>query len=116
MNNLKKGRKLHREKSQRRALIKALMTALIDNEKIITTEAKAKELRPAIEKMITKAKVKSLANIRGVRKILSEGSTKKLFNTIAPQYIERPGGYTRITKLERRKSDGAKMAQIEFVK
>ena len=116
MNNLKKGRKLHREKDQRRALMKALMTALIDNEKIITTEAKAKELRPAIEKMVTKAGVKSIANIRRVRRILSLGVTKKLFDDIAPQYVKRPGGYTRITKLERRKSDGAKMAQIEFVK
>jgi large subunit ribosomal protein L17 len=115
MNNLKKGRKLHREKDQRRALMKALMTALIDNKKITTTEAKAKELRPAIEKMVTKAGTKSVANIRGVRKILSEDVTKKLFDDIAPQYIKRPGGYTRITKLERRKSDGARMAQIEFV-
>jgi len=116
MNNLKKGRKLHRERDQRRALLKALITALIDNEKIITTEAKAKELRPAIEKMITKAGVKSVANIRKTRKILSPAATKKLFDDIAPQYLKRPGGYTRITKLERRKSDGAKMAQIEFVK
>ncbi len=116
MNKLKKGRKLHREKDQRRALMKALMTALIDNEKIITTEAKAKELRPAIEKMVTKAGAKSVANIRSARKILSLAATKKLFDDIAPQYVKRPGGYTRITKLERRKSDGAKMAQIEFVK
>ena len=116
MNNLKKGRKFHRETAQRRALMKALITALIDNEKIVTTEAKAKELRPAIEKMVTKAGVKSLANVRGVRRMLSENVTKKLFDDIAPQYVKRTGGYTRITKLERRKSDGAKMAQIEFVK
>jgi len=115
MNNLKKGRKFHRETDQRRALMKALITALIDNKKIVTTEAKAKELRPAIEKIVTKAGVKSIANIRGVRRLLSENVTKKLFDEIAPQYVKRPGGYTRITKLERRKSDGAKMAQIEFV-
>ncbi len=115
MNNLRKGRKLHRVSGQRKALLKALMTALIINEKIITTEAKAKELRPHIEKMVTKARVKSISNIRGVRVILSEDVTKKLFSDISPKYVKRSGGYTRITKLERRKSDGAKMAQIEFV-
>ena len=115
MNNLKKGRKLHRVTKQRKALMKALMTALIDNGKIKTTEAKAKELRPYIEKMVTKGKVKSVVNIREVRKILSESATKKLFDEVSSKYEKRPGGYTRITKLERRKSDGAKLAQIEFV-
>jgi len=115
MNNLRKGRKLHRVAGQRKALSKAMMTALIINGKIKTTEAKAKELRPQIEKMVTRARVKSVFNIREVRKILSEDVTKKLFDEISPKYVKRPGGYTRVTKLERRKSDGAHMAQIEFV-
>ncbi len=115
MKHLKKGRKLHREANQRRALSKSLITALILNEKIKTTEAKAKEIRPKFEKMITRAKIKSVANIREIRKILSEDATKKLFDEISPKYKNRNGGYTRIIKLNRRKSDGAKMAQIELV-
>jgi len=99
VNNLKKGRKFHREKDQRKALFKALMTALIISEKIVTTEAKAKELRPKIEKVVTKAGDKSIANIRRIRRVLSKDVTKKLFDEIGPKYIERPGGYTRITKL-----------------
>lgn len=115
MRKLKKGRKLHREKNQRKALMKALMTALISNGKIKTTEAKAKEIRPKIEKMVTRARVKSVSNIREIKKVFAEDVSKKLFDEVAPKYQKRAGGYTRITKLGVRKSDGSKMAQIEFV-
>lgn len=115
MRKLKKGRKLHREKNQRKALMKALMTALISNGKIKTTEAKAKEIRPKIEKMVTRARVKSVSNIREIKKVFAEDISKKLFDEVAPKYQKRAGGYTRITKLGVRKSDGSKMAQIEFV-
>lgn len=115
MRHLQKGRKFHREASQRKALMKALVTALITNGKIKTTEAKAKELRPTIEKMVTRAKVKNPYNIRLIRKTLAEKIAKKLFDEIATKYQERPGGYTRITKLGQRKSDSSDMAQIEFI-
>jgi len=115
MFNLKKGRKFHRESAQRKALMKALLTGLIANGKIKTTEAKAKELRPRIEKLVTRAKVKSVSNIRLVRRTLSEDVTNKLFDEISPKYAKRSGGYTRITKIAHRRSDGSKMAQIEFI-
>ena len=115
MRKLKRGRKLHRETKQRKALMKALMTALISNGKIKTTEAKAKEIRPKIEKMVTRARVKSVSSIREINKVFAEDISKKLFDEVAPKYQKRAGGYTRITKLGARKSDGSKMAQIEFV-
>ncbi len=115
MKHLKKGRKLNRVAKQRKALLKALAVALIENEKIVTTEAKAKELRPYIEKFITRAKEKSVANIRYINRFLPERSSKKLFDEVAKRYTERNGGYTRIIKLPPRKSDSAKMAKIEFV-
>jgi len=89
---------------------------LIEHERITTTEARAKELAPFIEKLITKAKKGGLSQRRQVARVLSKKSTKKLFNEIAPRYKDRPGGYTRILKLPPRESDGAKMAIIEFVK
>lgn len=115
MKHLQKGRKFHRETGQRKALMKALLTALIMHGKIKTTEAKAKELRPAIEKMVTRAKVKSVHNVRMTRKTLAPAPTKKLFDEIAEKYRERKGGYTRIVKLGQRRSDGSKVAHIEFV-
>ncbi len=115
MRHLNKGRKFHRESAQRTALMKALATALIVNGKIKTTHAKAKELRPAIEKMITRAKAKTPQNIRIIRKTLAEKITRKLFDEIASKYQDRAGGYTRIIRLGQRKSDSSFMAQIEFV-
>lgn len=115
MKHLKKTRTLHRETGQRAALLKALMTALIVNGKIKTTEAKAKEVRPRIEKMVSKAKVKNSTAIRLIRRTFAENVTKKLFDEVAVKYKERNGGYTRIVKIGRRRSDGSKMAQIEFV-
>ncbi len=110
-------RKFGREKNQRNALMKSLALNLIVREKIKTTEPKAKELRPYIEKLVTKAKKNDLATKRVVASRLfgRMRETKKLFETIAPRYEGKNGGYTRIMKLGARKSDGAKMAVIEFV-
>ncbi len=111
----KKGKKFGRVKEQRKALMRSLASALVLHKKIKTTETKAKELRRFIEPLITKARTGDLHKRRQVRKYLSDSLTKRLFNDIAPSYKERPGGYTRIIKLAPRESDGARMAQIEFV-
>lgn len=115
MRHLVKQKKFHRESGQRKALMKALLTALVAHGKIKTTAAKAKALRPEIEKVITRSKVKNIGSIRSLRRVLSEQTTQKLFNEISPRYAERKGGYTRIVKLGQRRSDGSQMAQIEFV-
>jgi len=108
-------RKFGRETNQRRALMKALAVSLIRSEKIKTTEAKAKELRPFIEKLITKAKSGMLAQRRIVAAKVGSSYSKKLFDKIAPKYKDRTGGYTRIIKMPARKSDGSKIAIIEFI-
>ncbi|MDO8436507.1 MAG: 50S ribosomal protein L17 [bacterium] len=116
MQKRRKGRKFGREKDQRKALLKALATALILKEKIKTTEAKAKELSIFIEKQITKAKTGTIHERRLLASLFSKTLAKKLIVNIAPRYKERKGGYTRIMKLGQRQSDGAKMAIIELVK
>lgn len=110
-------RKFGRNKSQRESLLKGLMLALIAHGRIETTEAKAKELRPAIEKIITKANIGTLSSRRLVisRLYNLNAEASKLIDTIAPKYKGRTGGYTRITKLPRRAGDASKMAVIEFV-
>lgn len=110
-------RKFGREKGVRNALMSSLARNLILREKIKTTEPKAKELRPFIEKLVTLAKKKDIATRRLVISRLSgrKHETKKLFDILAPKYVDRKGGYTRVLKLGARKSDGAKMAYIEFV-
>lgn len=115
MKHAKKGRKFGRERDQRRALIKSLVFNLVKDEKIKTTEAKAKELRPVVEKIITRAKTDNLANRRLVSSRIGQTATKKVFNDIAPKYKDRNGGYTRIVKMAPRKSDASRMAIIEFV-
>ena len=92
-----------------------MATSLFLHGKIKTTEAKAKELRSVAEKFITRAKDNNIANRRVLAKELSSATVKKLFGEIAPKYIERQGGYTRIMKLGPRKSDSASMAIIELV-
>jgi len=109
-----KNRKFGREKGQRRDLLRSLALALIEKGKIKTTEAKAKELRPYVEKIITKAKKDDLASRRLVSSKLGQYS-KKLFVEVAPLYKDRKGGYTRIVKLGNRAGDNAPMAVIEFV-
>ncbi len=110
-------RKFGREKNQRIALVNSLALNLIVRGKIKTTEPKAKELRPFIEKLVTSAKKGDAATRRNVIAKLSNRrpEVKKLFEVIAPKYADRKGGYTRVLKLGVRKADGAKMAVIEFV-
>ena len=122
MRKKNKGRKFGREKAQRKALLKSLISALFIKEKIKTTEAKAKEISPIAEKFITSAKNiplfphSSVATRRVLARYFSPKVVKKLVNEIAPRYQERKGGYTRIIRLGPRKSDGAEMAIIELVK
>ncbi len=116
MRKRKRGRKLSRKRDQRQALLKSLASALILNERIRTTEAKGKELRPFVEKFITRTKKRDLASRRLLAKFFSRRVVKKLIDEIGPRYKERKGGYTRIIKLGPRKSDGAKMAIIELIK
>lgn len=109
-------RKFGRERKVRRALLKSLASSLIIKKKIKTTDAKARELRPYIEKMVTRAKRNDVPSRRAmVSEIGTKKAVKILFDDIAPSYKERPGGYTRIVKLPRRMGDGSKMAVIEFV-
>ena len=111
-------RKFGRGKTQRSALLNSLVSNLIVREKIKTTLPKAKEIRPMIEKLVTRAKSGNLATKRLIISKLG-GRTrevKKLFEVLAPKYKDTKGGYTRILKLGVRKADGASMAIIEFVK
>ncbi|MEK7636003.1 MAG: 50S ribosomal protein L17 [Patescibacteria group bacterium] len=116
MRHLKRGRKFHRKKGQRKALLRGLISNLILKEKIETTEAKAKEIKPFVEKLITIAKKQNLAALRSLFSLISKKSAEKLYYLIAPRYKERRGGYLRIIKgTVRRKNDGSRMAMIEFV-
>lgn len=123
-------RKLGRTSSQRKALLRDLTTDLIINERIVTTEARAKEIRSTVEKMITlgkrgdlHARRQAAAFVRNevadVREegesIVVETALQKLFNDLASRYSERQGGYTRILKTEPRRGDAAPMAIIELV-
>lgn len=108
---------LGREKGQRVALVRSLVRSLVMHEGITTTETRAKELRKYIEPMVTKAKVNTLANRRLLISLIGdERAAKKLIEVIGPAHKTRNGGYTRVVKLPIRKSDGAKMAHIQFVK
>lgn len=114
MRHLKSGRKFHRTRNQRRALLKSLATAFFIQKKMKTTEAKAKELRPFVEKCITRAKRPTLANQRLLLQSFSKITVAKIMAE-AKTHIDRPGGYTRITKIGARTSDSARMARIEMV-
>ena len=116
MNKKNKGRKLSLKKGPRTLLLRVLVNNFFLHEKIKTTEAKAKELRSIAEKMITKAKDATLANRRILARELTPDNTKKIIDKIAPSYVDRQGGYTRIMKLGPRNSDSAKMVIIELVK
>ena len=114
MKHAKTGRKFGRKSNQRKALLRSLALSLINHGKIKTTEAKAKELRPYIEKIITGARTNSTHSRRLIRSKLG-ADNKNLFEKVVPMYKDRNGGYTRITKLGTRDSDGSPVAQIEFV-
>jgi large subunit ribosomal protein L17 len=110
------GRKLSRPTAQRWALYRNLVADLIKYGKIVTTEAKAKEIRGLAEKMVTLGKEGSLASRRRALAFFTDKKlVDKIFSEFAPRYMERPGGYTRIVKLGRRVGDGARLAQIEMV-
>ena len=110
------GRKLGRPTAHRWALFRNLVADLVKYEKIVTTEAKAKEIRGLAEKVITLGKEGSLASRRRALAFVTDKKiVDKIFGELAPRYMERPGGYTRIIKLGRRVGDGAHMAQIEMV-
>ncbi len=117
MRHLKKGRKFGRKKGQRKAFLMALANNFIQKEKILTTEARAKELRSFVERLVTHGKRQNLAGLRLLIKKLPKSSAYKVYYDIAPRYSDREGGYTRVLKyMKARKGDGAKMATIEFVK
>ena len=112
----KKGRRFGSGAAHQKAMMGNLVASLIAAEGLITTEAKAKALRPIAEKMITKAKKGGVDHQRQVVAFIRDKDmAHKLFTEIAPRYEERPGGYTRILKLGPRHGDNAPMARIEFV-
>jgi len=115
-------RKLSRKSSQRKALLRDLITDLILNGRIETTVSKAKELKRLADKMVTLGKANTLASRRQAAEMIrfekdAEGNyaIQKLFNEIAPRYAERNGGYTRVLKLGTRRGDATEMAIIEFI-
>ena len=109
-------RKLQRTSSHRQALFRNMAAALIKHEQITTTTAKAKELRPYVEKLVTLAKKGGLSNRRIAHsRIMDEAQERKLFEVIGARYATRNGGYTRIVKAGIRMSDSASIAIIEFV-
>lgn len=109
-------RKLGRDTAHRTAMLRAMVTFLLEKGKIETTVTRAKEVRSLTEKMITLAKENNLHNKRmALSFITKEDVVKKLFDEIAPKYAERNGGYTRISKLGPRRGDAAEMAIIELI-
>lgn len=109
-------RKLGRPTDQRKAMLRAMVTYLLENGRIETTVTRAKEVRPLAEKMITLGKKNTLAAKRqAFAFITKEGVVKKTFDEIAPKYADRNGGYTRIIRIGPRRGDGAEMAIIELV-
>ena len=116
MNHHSKKRKFGREDNERNALVRSLARSLVLHQRITTTTAKAKELRPFVEKLVTKAKAGTLADRRMIiTRIGGEKEATILIDTVAPKYKTRNGGYLRIVKLPARKLDAAPMAVIEFV-
>ncbi len=107
---------MNRTASHRKALLRTLVTEFLDKERIVTTLPKAKELRPAAEKMITLGKRESLhARRQALAVIRRREVVHKLFESLAPRFAQRDGGYTRIIRLGLRKGDGAQMALIELL-
>lgn len=117
MRHRRVGKTLDRKTAPRRALLRNLATSLIVHEHVNTTLAKAKAVRPLVERLITKGKVKSLHARRELLKtVMTEKAVNKVLEELGPRYATRPGGYTRVIKLSPRKGDGAQMAQIQLVK
>ena len=111
-----KNRKLGRTSDQRKAMLRAMVTYLLENGQIKTTVTRAKEVQPVAEKMITLAKANSLSSYRqALAYITKEDVANKLFKEIGPKYADRNGGYTRIVKIGPRRGDAAEMAIIQLV-
>ena len=111
-----KNRKLGRTSDQRRAMLRAMVTYLLENGQIKTTVTRAKEVAPVAEKMITLAKTNTLASYRqALSYITKEDVANKLFHEIGPKYADRNGGYTRVLKMGPRRGDAAEMAIIQLV-
>ena len=116
MNHRKTGRKHSRSGSHRKALLRNMVTSLLEHEQIRTTDAKAKELRGVTDRMITLGKRGTLhARRQALQTIRSKDVASKLFDELADRYRERPGGYTRVIKLGQRPGDAAPMSIIELV-
>jgi len=115
MRHLKGGFKLRRNPAHRKALLRNLAASLIEHNRVHTTLAKAKAVRPIVEKMITIGKSGTLADKRRAMAFLFQRKTVHLlFDEVAPRFMDRKGGYTRIIKTDFRKGDGAEMAFLEF--
>src|SRR6266404_5711602 len=110
------GSKLKRNLGSRKALLRGMVTSVIEQERVVTTVPKAKAVRPLVEKMITLAKRDTLHARRQAASFLeTPAAVKKLFETFGPRFAQRPGGYTRITRLGPRRGDGAEQAMLELV-
>jgi len=117
MKHRRVGKTLDRNSAARRALLRNLATSVILYEHVNTTLAKAKAVKPLVEKLITRGKVKSLMARRELLKTLMvESAVNKVLEELGPRYATRPGGYTRIIKLSTRAGDGAEVAQLQLVK
>jgi len=116
MRHLKKGRSLHRSSSHRKAMLRNLAVSILLHERVLTTEAKAKEVRRLVERIITWGKRGDLhARRLTVRQVRSRTVVKRIFDDLAPRYSNRPGGYTRILKSGFRHGDNAPMVIMELV-
>ena len=115
MNHHKVTRKFGREKKVRDALLKSLALSFVINGKIKTTDSKARELRPFVEKLVTEGRVDTVASRRNLISQIGVIGAGKIIKDISPKYTDRSGGYTRITKLPARLSDGSFMAVIELI-
>lgn len=116
MRHRKVGKTLDRKSGPRKALLRNLATSLVLYEKLKTTKAKAKAVRPYVERMITTGKAKTLhARRELLKKLTTPSAVEKVLSELSPRYLNRPGGYTRITNIGRRAGDAAEIVQIEFV-
>ena len=116
MRHLNAHRRLRRDTAHRLAMLRNLVTSLLEHERITTTDAKAKEIRPLAERIITYGKKGGLhARRMAMRTVRSKTVLKKVFDSVAPRFATRPGGYTRIIKLGRRAGDGAPLSIIELL-
>jgi large subunit ribosomal protein L17 len=116
MRHLNKGRKFGLKRGPRRAFLKILAANLITRGKVLTTEARAKEIRPMAERFISYGKKQNVAGLRQLLRKLPRVAAYRVYHELAPKYLDRSGGYTRIVKrAAARKNDGSRMATIEFV-